>query len=94
MAKIVNAPPMPNEFLEDGDDSRIHRAEGKYANYFQVGHNELEFVVDFGQSFSDGREENFHTRIVTSPSYAKELLRVLEDSISQYESMFGLIPEK
>jgi len=23
--------------------------EGRYANYFQVGHNAVEFVLDFGQ---------------------------------------------
>lgn len=85
---------MPNDLLEGGDESYGFHAEGKYANYFQVGHNALEFIIDFGQSFSDGREEHFHTRIVTSPSYAKELLKVLEDSIERYESVFGPILEK
>jgi len=82
-----------DDALEDGGNSRADRTEGKYANYFEVGHNELEFVIDFGQSFSDGRMEVFHTRIVTSPPYAKELLKVLEDSIEQYQATFGIIPE-
>jgi hypothetical protein len=85
---------MPKESLSDGGEFHGSQAEGKYANYFQVGHNILEFVIDFGQSFSDGREEYFHTRIVTSPSYAKELLKVLEDSIDRYESVFGPILEQ
>ena len=84
---------MPKDFLENGGNSRGDEALGKYANYFQVGQNELEFVIDFGQSFSDGREEHFHTRIITSPPYAKELLRILEDSIEEYEARFGRIPE-
>lgn len=67
--------------------------EGKYANYFQIGHNAFEFVLDFGQLYSDGRPEYFHTRIVTGPSYAKELLKVLGDSVGQYEEKFGLIKE-
>jgi len=85
---------MPKESLDEGGEFSGGQPEGKYANYFQVGHNTLEFVIDFGQSFSDGREEIFHTRIVTSPSYAKELLKVLVDSIDRYESVFGPIPEK
>jgi hypothetical protein len=82
---------MSIESLNDGREFHGSRAESKYANFFQVGHNELEFIVDFGQSFSDGREEHFHTRIVTSPAYAKELLRVLQDSINGYELTFGII---
>ena len=65
--------------------------EGKYANYFQVGHNAFEFVVDFGQMYSDGDQEQIHTRIVTGPSYAKEFLEVLEHSVEQYEEHFGPI---
>ena len=94
MARIRNASSMPKEFLENGANPHAHPGVGKYANYFQVGQNELEFIIDFGQSFSDGREEHFHTRIVTSPRYAKELLRILRDSIDGHEARFGEIPEK
>ena len=27
--------------------------DGKYANYFQIGENALEFIVEFGQLYSD-----------------------------------------
>jgi hypothetical protein len=67
--------------------------EGRYANYFQVGHNACEFVLDFGQLYSDGRAERFHTRIVTSAPYAKEFLKVLGESVEQYENKFGYIDE-
>jgi hypothetical protein len=73
----------------EGEDPTQGGIEGKYANYFQIGHNAFEFLLDFGQMYSDGTPERFHTRIVTSPSYAKELLKVLSDSIEQYESTFG-----
>ena len=66
--------------------------EGRYANFFQVGHTAFEFLIDFGQSYPDGREEQLHTRIVTSPTYAKELLRLIRDSIEQYERTYGQIP--
>ena len=65
--------------------------EGKYANYFQIGHNAFEFVLDFGQLYSDGRQEQMHTRIITGPSYAKEFLQVLQTSVEQYEDEFGTI---
>ena len=65
--------------------------EGKYANYFKIGHNAFEFVLDFGQLYSDGRQEQMHTRIITGPSYAKELLQVLQTSVEQYEDEFGTI---
>ena len=31
------------------------KLEGRYANYFKVGHNEFEFVMEFGQ-FYEGSE--------------------------------------
>ncbi|MFZ0771174.1 MAG: DUF3467 domain-containing protein [Candidatus Sulfotelmatobacter sp.] len=73
----------------EGEDPTQGAIEGKYANYFQIGHNAFEFLLDFGQLYSDGTQEHFHTRIVTSPSYAKELLKVLGESIAQYEATFG-----
>jgi hypothetical protein len=32
--------------------------EGKYANYFKVGHNAFEFILDFGQLYLETQEEN------------------------------------
>ena len=75
----------------DGDEFTREGNEGRYANYFEIGHNAFEFVLDFGQKYSDGLEEKIHTRIITGPSYAKELLRVLEKSIAHYEQAFGVI---
>ena len=69
------------------------RIEGKYANYFKVGHNALEFVLDFGQHYSENEEAELYTRIITSPCYAKELLETLRVSIEQYEKSFGIIKE-
>jgi len=71
------------------EDSTRDGVEGKYANYFQIGYNTFEFLLDFGQLYADGRQERIHTRIITSPAYAKELLQVLWASIEQYEQKFG-----
>lgn len=71
-----------------------NRLEGRYANYFKVGYNTWEFVFDFGQFYSENEGTQFHTRIITSPSYAKALLKTLEKSIAQYERTFGQIKEE
>lgn len=63
--------------------------EGRYANYFKVGHNAFEFLLDFGQLYPEGKEAQLHTRIITSPIYAKALLELLRESINQYEQTFG-----
>lgn len=70
----------------DQPDERL--LEGKYANVFRVGHNPVEFVLDFGQFFPTGKEQ-LHTRIITSPLHAKELLRVLHESVDEFEREFG-----
>jgi hypothetical protein len=68
------------------------RIEGRYANFFKVGHNSLEFIVDFGQLYSDAPTQMiYHTRIVTSPAYARVLLEVLQDAIHKYQQSFGPI---
>lgn len=63
--------------------------EGKYVNYFKVGHNAFEFVIDFGQSYVENPEPQMHTRIVTSPAYAKAFLETLQESIVRYERIFA-----
>lgn len=84
---------MADKYYEN-EDPTPDNIEGKYANYFQVGHNAFEFLLDFGQMYSDGTQEHFHTRIVTGPSYARELLKVLKESIEQYEATFGVRQDK
>jgi hypothetical protein len=63
--------------------------EGKYANYFEVGYNAFEFILDFGQLYSEGEEPQLHTRIITSPAYAKALLETLRESVDQYDRAYG-----
>ncbi|HVQ75962.1 MAG TPA: DUF3467 domain-containing protein [Candidatus Binatia bacterium] len=65
--------------------------EGRYANYFEVGHNAVEFLVDCGQFYPDEDAPRVHTRIVTSPVYAKALGEALRQAIERYEAMFGPI---
>lgn len=68
--------------------------EGRYANYFKVGHNAFEFLLDFGQFYPEAEHARLHTRIITSPIYAKALLETLRESIDRYEQIFGAIPKE
>ena len=68
-----------------------NKLEGRYANYFKVGHNAYEFVIDFGQYYPENDQAELCTRIITSPAYAKSLLETLSESIEQYEKNHGSI---
>lgn len=67
----------------------IEEPVARYANFFQVGHNAYEVVVEFGQHYEGSSQPQIHTRIVTAPSYAKALLGLLRTAIAEYEETFG-----
>jgi hypothetical protein len=69
------------------------RLEGRYANYFEVGYNAFEFLLDFGQHDPESGKAYSHTRIFTAPSYARNLLQTLKEAIGKYEQTFGPIKE-
>ncbi|PXF58235.1 MAG: DUF3467 domain-containing protein [Deltaproteobacteria bacterium] len=70
------------------------KLEGRYANYFKVGHNAFEFVLDAGQFYLESEEAELCARIITPPIYAKTLLEILRESIERYEQAFGVIPSE
>jgi hypothetical protein len=60
-----------------------------YANSFKVGNiiiyfreNNQDFKFDFGQSYSETGHAELYTMIINSPTYAKELLKILTDSVA------------
>ena len=63
--------------------------EGRYANYFKVGYNAFELIIDCGQCYADDAAPQLHTRIVTSPAYGKALLKTLTDSLEEYQKNYG-----
>jgi hypothetical protein len=68
--------------------------QGQYSNFFKVGYNAAEFVMDFGQFYAGNETENIHTRIVTAPVYVKALIGVLQKAVADYEEKHGLIPSQ
>ncbi len=65
--------------------------KGLYANYFEVGHTAFEVVIDFGQRYGASKRP-CHTRIVTSPVYARALLQTLQQSLAEYNASYGSLP--
>ncbi|MBV9295544.1 MAG: DUF3467 domain-containing protein [Acidobacteriaceae bacterium] len=63
--------------------------DARYANAFEIGYTEDEFVLDFAQSYLSSARWQPHTRIVTGPRYAKVLRDLLCKSIDEYEVRFG-----
>jgi Protein of unknown function (DUF3467) len=68
-------------------DPSAGKEQGRYANFFQIGHNAFEFLIEFGQQ--DG---GIHTRIYVSPQHARILSDLLVEALSHYESAFGSLP--
>jgi hypothetical protein len=70
--------------------SRPRKEQGRYANYFQIGHNIAEFLLEFGQE--DG---SIHTRVYLSPQHAKILSDLLQETLRSYERLFGplIVPD-
>jgi hypothetical protein len=73
------------------EDCPSARTEGRYCNYFKIGFNPVEFLMDFGQLYMEEGAALMHTRIVTTPTYAKEFSRLLASSVRDYEAMHGPI---
>lgn len=74
-------------------DKTLAEGEGRYANSLEVGHNEFEFLLEFGQEHEEFLETVSHTRIVTVPFFAKQFARVLMRAVSDYEAAFGPIDD-
>ena len=65
--------------------------QGSYANFYEIGFNAFEFVLDFGQTFSETEEAELFTRIILPPILAKSLFDILQESLDSYEDKFGHI---
>ena len=43
---------------------KTEKLEGRYANHFAIGYNAGEFVLDFGQSYTENEQPELYTRII------------------------------
>ena len=74
--------------LQECDAAQI---EARYTNYFEIGHNAFEFMLDFGQYYPAAEAARMHSRIVTGPAYAKLLSEMLVASVQRFEREHGFI---
>lgn len=65
----------------------------RYSNYFEIGHNPYEFLIEFGQFQPEAESVMLHTRIIFGPTHAKLLEHMLRDAVSSYEAEHGEIPK-
>lgn len=59
-------------------------ALAQYANYFRVGFNAAEFVLDFCQAYEGAGEPTSVCRVVITPAGARELQALIEGSLAEY----------
>lgn len=64
-----------------------------YANYFEIGHNAFEFLIDFGQFQPDENAVKMHSRMATGPVHAKLLAQMLSNAVALFEAEHGAIAD-
>lgn len=75
------------------NEHKPQKLEARYANAFRVGQNDSEFLFEFGQYDDAYDTERFHTRLVTSPRYAKAILMTLQSAIDEHEAVHGSLSD-
>ncbi len=68
-----------------------HEIDAQYANYFYVGQNAFEVMLEFGQHYENESTPQMHTRIVTAPAYAEQLCNLLHKALAEHKKDFGVI---
>ena len=71
--------------------SRPKAPLARYANYFEVGHNAYEFLLDYGQYQPETSSVVLHTRVALGPTHAKMLATMLNGAVERYEREHGAI---
>jgi hypothetical protein len=74
--RIVN-----QDSIRRGPSEHSARQEARYANFFQIGHNACEFLLEFGQ------RKAIHTRIYVSPHHAQLLSDLLIETLEQHRQL-------
>ncbi len=73
------------------DDDQDGNLVARYANQFQIGFSEFEFLLEFGQAYGDELEIHSHTRVVITPAYVMLLVELLRESVENYRNEYGAI---
>ncbi len=84
---------MPNQPPQNQIQIKIDEnvCECTYANFFVITNSPSEFIMDCGRILPGIPDARIYTRVVMTPSHAKQLMQLLEKNIETYESQFGEI---
>ena len=63
---------------------------GRYANAATIMHSPTEFILDF-MMLLPGDRRKVISRILTSPTHAKQFAAALMDNVARYEATYGEI---
>jgi hypothetical protein len=74
---------------EDDRSERHDNLQARYANFFQVGFNNWEFVIDFGYYYEGDAAPAIHSRIILAPPIAADLLELLERTVADHKRSYG-----
>lgn len=85
---MSNPNPQQNQ-LQIKIDEKV--GEGTYANFFMITNSPSEFIVDCGRILPGIPDARIYSRVLMTPSHAKQLLQLLEKNIETYENQFGEI---
>ncbi|MCE5345905.1 MAG: DUF3467 domain-containing protein [Bacteroidales bacterium] len=66
-------------------------AQGTYSNLAVITHSASEFVIDFIRIMPGIPKAQVKSRIILTPEHAKRLVAALQDNITKYESVHGVI---
>jgi hypothetical protein len=72
----------------------LSEIEVRYSNYLEIGQNAFEFVIAFGQQYENQERAVIHSRIITTPFYAKKFAEMFLESIRRHEQHLGAIPDR
>ena len=76
----------PTQINIKADDAQLR---GTYANAMQVTHTKDEVVFDFLSMIPP--QAQLVSRVITSPSHAKQILVALDENLKKYEAQFGAL---
>ena len=63
---------------------------GRYTNAASIMHSPGEFIIDFIMLLP-GNRRKVVSRILTSPTHAKQLAAALTDNVARFEKVYGKI---
>ena len=92
MAKDQKAKNSKNQVTPKLEIKAEHQVlTGKYCNFALIQHSRNEFIYNFILTIE--QQSQLVSRIITSPSHAKAILKALQQNIEKYEKTYGKITD-